>query len=297
MHTARTRLGVFAGALALWLSAVVLRTAPAERWSTTATYEDRYYLPREEWLPVFSLGYREALADFVWMRALVYYGEEMVHHGGLAHAIAYARAILTLDPEFRAAYRWIGIATFYGPQGPSLDEAEATMAMMEEGCAHFPDDGELQWDTGAMYAFEMPHMVEGDAERNRIRDRGVPHLVRAQQLGAAPPYAGLLNASLLQRVGRAEEAAAHLEELYAVTSDESLRAEIEARIETLRSDAFTTAFVEENRRFENEWGRQMPYAPASLYFLIGPVPVVDTDAVLRDGFGAHALDGESALSE
>lgn len=281
--------------LALVYSASLLRVAPAERDREASGYEDRYYLPSTEWLPLFSLGHREALADLIWMRALIYFGDEMVHRGRLRHARAYVRSILALDPDFRRVYHWTGISTFYGPVGATPEDGEDALSIMEEGCARFPDDGELQWETGALYAFELAHLQTDPADRARAQDRGVAHLIRATELGAAPAYAALSNAALLERVGRAKEAASHLEEMYATTTDPELRNEMAAHIEDLRSRAFREGFVEENRRFEDAWGREMPYAPAALYDLVGPIPVIDTSAVLRDGFGAHAFDDAHLL--
>jgi hypothetical protein len=286
-------------ALALGLAVVlgalanVPRLGAMERYLATSGYEDHYYLPAPDWLVPFSLGHREALADLVWLRALVYYGDEFVDRGDVEHVFDYAEAMLALDPDFRAVYAWIGTAGVYRPQDVTAEDVGRAIDIMERGVARFPDDGELAWEVGATLAFELPHLQQGDrAAQDRSRERGATYLMRASELGAAPAYAVLTSASLLARVGRAELAASHLEEMYAVTSDPDLRAEIAARIESIRSESFGRAFVEENARFEDRWSREMPYAPASLYFLAGPVPVIDVNAGLRDGFAAHVLDDQ-----
>ena len=46
-------------------------------------YEDLYYLPPPAWLAVMSLGHREAFADVVWMKGLVYVGDEFREDGGM----------------------------------------------------------------------------------------------------------------------------------------------------------------------------------------------------------------------
>ena len=285
-----------AAALLLGALASAARLPATERYRQVSTYEDRYYLPAPAWLELFCLGHREAAADLVWLRMLVYYGDELVHQGEERHVFEYAEAALALDPDDSRIYRWLGTLGIYRASAITADDVERTAAIMERGAARFPNDGELQWRTGAVLAFELPHLyADRPDEALRARERALPYLIRRTQLGAAPPYATLLNASLLMRVGHAEEAARHLEEMYAVTDDYEMRAQIAARIETLRSEAFTTAFVEENQRFEDAWSREMPYAPAALYDLAGPVPVIDTQAVLRDGFGAHVFDDEPAF--
>lgn len=272
------------------------RLPASARYHELQDYEDRYYLPDPAWLEVFSLGHREAAADLVWLRMLVYYGEELSHQGQERHVYDYAEAALALDPDDRSVYRWIGTLGIYRATAVTPEDVERAVAIMERGVARFPQDGDLAWRTGAALAFELPPLYAGHPEeQQRARERAAPYLVRATQLGAAPPYMTLTNASILARVGRAEEAATHLEEMYAVTDDLEMRATIAERIQSLRSEAFATGFVEENRRFEEAWGRQMPYAPAALYDLVGPIPVIDTTATLRDGFGAHALDDEVTI--
>lgn len=288
--------------LVVIVAATLGALATAARLPATAAfleadgYEDRYYLPQPAWLVVMSLGHREALADLLWMRLLVYYGEELGHQGHERHIFDYAEAILALDADYLPVYRRVGTLGIYRAQAPPLEDVERAAALMERGAARFPNDGPLMWTTGATLAFELPPLYRGHPDQQEhARERAAPYLIRASQLGAAPPYAVFSSATMLARIGRAEEAATHLEEMYAITDDEDLRAEIAGNIEHLRSEAFATAFVDENARFESAWGRDMPYAPAALYDLIGPIPVIDTTAVLRDGYGAHALDGEPLL--
>lgn len=277
--------------LALGAASQAFRLPAMERYLATGGYEDRYYLPAPEWLDLFSLGHREALADLIWARALVYYGEEFAAQGDVEHVFDYAEAMLALDPDFRAVYEWVGTAGVYRPADTTAEDVARAAEIMERGAARFPNDGDLAWQVGATLAFELPiRYPPHSPERDRAQERGAVYLMRASELGAAPPYAMLTSATLLARVGRAELAAAHLEEMYATTTDPDLRNEIALRIQSIRSDAFGAAFVEENQRFEDRWGREMPYAPAAFYFLVGPVPVIDTHAVLRDGFAAHALD-------
>lgn len=279
-------------ALALGGFASWARQPAMDRQREADVYEDQYYLPRPEWLALVSLGHTEALADALWMRLLIYYGEEIVHRGDETHLFDYADAILTLDPDFLPVYRRVGTLAIYGATSRTPEEIERSVALMERGAERFPDDGPLQWTLGATLAFELAPLygTQQPELARQARERAAPYLVRGAELGAAPPYASLSNAALLERVGRAEEAARHLEEMYALTDDESLRAQMAQQIESLRSSAFATGFVEENRRFEDRWGREMPYAPAALYDLVGPIPVIDTTAILRDGFGAHTLD-------
>lgn len=224
------------GLLALGLMSDQLRKSAHERYRSAQRYEDIYYLPPAEWLPTLSLGWDEAAADLLWMRALIYFGEEFRHGGGVTHVFDYGEAIVALDPYFLAAYRWMGMAALYRPQAITEADVERSVAFMKRGAERFPDDGELQWNIGAALAFELPGLLGDDAEAiRRARERGLPHLTRAAQLGAAPEWAPLSNATLLLQIGRRAQAIQHLAQMLDVVEDPETRAELEARIEALRS--------------------------------------------------------------
>ena len=150
--------------LALAAASDGLRASAHERYRSAQRYEDVYYLPPAEWLPVLSLGWDEAAADLLWMRALVYFGEEFQHSSGLRYVFDYGDAIVTLDPHFLAAYRWMGMAALYRPVEITTDDVERAVAFMQRGEALFPEDGELAWNIGAALVFELPGMLGDDVE-------------------------------------------------------------------------------------------------------------------------------------
>jgi hypothetical protein len=260
----------------------LLRVHAQETERSKQRYEDLYSIPAKQWLPLLSLGHRAALADLVWMSALVYFGEGVRNHGALSHVFTYADSILELDPDFRAVYHWLATAGLYRPQQLTRDDVDRTIAALERGANRFPDDGQLAWDLGATLSYEVPPMLPDPAERDRFRERGAEYVARAVRLGAAPDWAVLSSSSTLMRLGRAEQAARQLEEIYAQVSDESIRSEIAARIAAIRSEAEAEALVEANREFDNQRAREMPYAPAEFFFWAGPA--VDVREAFRSGF-------------
>lgn len=255
--------------LALAGAASFVRLVASSEQIASQTYEDVYYVPPAGWLPVLSLGHDEALADLLWCSALVYQGDEMVHGGGLDHVFEYAEAILSLDPDFRAVYVWISSAGIYSPEGVTESDMERTIELVRRGRERYPADGELAWILGATLAFEAPpHTPE--ARREAVRLEGLEHLMDAARLGAAPDWLVLTNTSMLSNLGRADRAIQHLEEMYALVSDETVRASIAQRIESVRSEAYGAAFVEANERLEDERMRTLPYVSPDLYLLLAP---------------------------
>ncbi|HEY8431584.1 MAG TPA: hypothetical protein VIL20_24560 [Sandaracinaceae bacterium] len=282
----RSPLSLVLGAVALVALALAndaLRARSHASFASGQRYEDIYYLPPPGALRYLSLGWDEALADLIWLRALVYFGDELVHQGQVRHVFDYTEAMLALDPRFAAVYRWVGMAALYRPVAVPVEDMERAIAIMERGARLFPNDGRLAWDLGATLVFELAPHLEDPEEKDRVRERGLPHLQRAVRLGAAPPWAALTNASLLSHLGRTEQAARHLEEMYLAIDDEQTRARIAERIRTLRARAEAEAFVAAMRELEERHRESFPYVSPSLFLLLGDRPPVDLVAPVRDG--------------
>jgi tetratricopeptide (TPR) repeat protein len=252
-----------------------LRVRAMDHYLATQRYEDVYYLPPAEWLPVLSLGYREALANLIWMRGLVYFGEELMQRGEVRHVFDYGHAIVTLDPELRPAYTFVNMAALYNArQELTRQDVEQAVAFLERGVRRFPDDGHLAWEMGATLAYELAPLVDDPDEKRAVQERATDFLLVAARKGAAPPWLALSNASQLVRLGQSEQAARHLEEMYAMVGDTETRERIRQRIVDLRSEAYAEAMVEAARELEERRQRDYPYMPTGLYLLVGPRPVV-----------------------
>ncbi|MCX7808572.1 MAG: hypothetical protein N2515_08180 [Deltaproteobacteria bacterium] len=249
------------------LTLLALRHGAHRQFMEGQSYEDIYAIPPAKWLPWISLSYDDAMASLLWCMALVYQGEDILHRGGLEHVYNYAEAMLTLDPDFRSVYVWIGSAGVYSPQGTTWEDIERTLVFLYKGRKRFPKDGELAWVLGATLAFEAPIFAPKE-RRESLRLEGLEHLMDAVRFGAAPEWLVLSNSSMLGRLGQAERAIAYLEEMYARISDPMVRAEIQHRIASIRSDVYGQAFVEANENFELERLRTFPYVNPDLFFLI-----------------------------
>ena len=80
----------------------------------TVAIEDVYYLPADNRVTrLLTVGYTEAGADLLWMKALLYYTENLGSRGEAQYALNYAEALVALDPDFAEAYHWAGMLPFY----------------------------------------------------------------------------------------------------------------------------------------------------------------------------------------
>jgi len=260
--------GVIAGA-------GLLRRRSMSQYLATQTYEDIYYLPPPEWLQVMSLGHRRALADLIWLRALIYFGDEFENRGAVKHVFNYGESMLALDPDFRRVYRWVGVAGVYTPTGSPPEFIERAIDVLRRGVERFPDDGELAWDAGATITYELlPNLPKDDPGRERWEAEGNEYMIAAARLGAGPPWLVLTNATSLRKLGEKDRELRHLEEMYAVIRDPKVRAQIELRLTQLRDEAYAEAFRKVNEEFEQRRLEEFPYLPPTLYlFVADPIDV------------------------
>lgn len=246
-----------------------LRTRAMEQYLATQTYEDIYYLPPPHWLQVMSLGYRRALADLIWLRALIYFGDEFENRGAVKHVFNYGDSMLALDPDFRRVYEWVGVAGVYTPTGSPPELIERAIDVLRRGVERFPDDGELAWDTGATITYELlPNLPKDDPRRERLEAEGNEYMLAAARRGAGPPWLVLTNATSLRKLGEKERELRHLEEMYAIVRDPTVKAQIEARLSQLRDEAYAEAFRRANQEFEQRRQEDFPYLPPALYFFV-----------------------------
>ena len=231
-------------------------------------YEDIYYLPEPSWLPVLSLGYRQALADLIWCRSLVYFGEQLVHRGEVKYVFAYTDAVIALDPDFRSAYRWVATASIYRPTAVDVEVGLRAAAYLERALERWPDDGTLQWDHGSLLRFELAPLEPDPARKRVLLERAAPSLAAAARLGAGPAWLALNSVQLLDRLGRTEQAARHIEEVLPTITDPGVKEVLTRRLHALRSAAYTEAADEAATLFYRAHQQTYPYLSEGLFLLL-----------------------------
>ena len=261
----------------------------------TREYEDVYYLPPPGWLQVLSLGHEEALAGMLWLRALVYFGEEIGHGGTVEHLYDYADAMIALDPHFKKVYRWVASGAIYRPGFVQRKHARTAIEYLERAVRLWPDDGELAWDLGANYVYELIPLLDSQEEKAKARMRGVEHLRVAALRGVGPPWLALSAAAEFDRLGRTEQLIRYLQELYPLMSDPKTKAHIEHRLAKLQTQVIVEAMARAAKDFETKWRRDFPYLGSTLYLLVGPRPPFDGAALLLRGFDPEASRFEEEI--
>jgi hypothetical protein len=270
--------------LSLAVAADLLRGQAQRHFVAAQTYEDIYYLPPPSQLVVGSLGYRAALADLIWMKALIYFGDELSHRGNVTNLFRYTDAMLALDQSFRRVYRWVASAAIYRTGDVTVQDVLTAIAYLERGTRLFPDDAELAWDLGATYAYELVPMLPSGEPRAEARRKSLEYLEMAALRGAGPAWLGLQTAAQLDSLGRKEQAVRHLQDLYATATDPGLKEQLERRLAALQTEAYAEAMRAASEELEAARIRDFPYMNQTLYLLVGRRPPLDGDELLLRGF-------------
>ena len=100
---------VFGLALGVYTSRVQIAQARAEYPSLGEVI----YLPDNQILHLVSLGYKNALADLLWVQTVLYFAEHLSTDQKYHWLSTYIDAILSLDDRFKKVYKWAGVVTMY----------------------------------------------------------------------------------------------------------------------------------------------------------------------------------------
>jgi hypothetical protein len=201
---------------------------------------------------------------------LVYYGERTARRRDPQYLHAYAEALVTLDPQFRAPYVWAGFAVpFASPTGvPRPVDVEYAVRLMRLGLARFPDDAELYGSLGYDLYYELPRWISDPQAVLRAKVEGAECLRRQAALGGGPPWLALAAATAFEQLNLDDLAARHLEGAVYGVGDDDLRARILERLALLRAHAD----VEQVRRaaltLTGVAAERMPYLPEMMFLLL-----------------------------
>lgn len=265
---AMRRLVVLLFVLALaGLTGVVHRRVDERRAALPAA-DGLAVLPTPRTLEWMSLGYREALADLVWVRALVLAGERLGHTD--AEVIErHVQAIATLAPRFHRPYLWGGITVIYGGEGRIDRElVERAARIYRAGLQRFPESHELLYALGMLLMHQVGSTPGYEEEEKRALAAEGVDLVRKAAAHGADPLVRRYAATIITEHATQELAIQFLESQLGQAEDEEHRRLLRRKLGNLggreaveRIERIREAFVAEQRR-------TAPYVPDSLYAVI-----------------------------
>jgi tetratricopeptide (TPR) repeat protein len=206
-------------ALALVGSALVARGLEATAGPSRIS-EESLYLPSAAVLRYASLGYRNMLADLMWIRATQYFGKQLQTQDRSKRSYKFLLPILdlatSLDPQFIEAYRFGGLLLNV------VRQHENAITLYEKGYAANPDRWEMPHDLGRLYYLELKD-YEKALHWWKITDK----------LPGRPDYIPRFIPALYLETGQREIAIELWQEMYRATDNEWLREVIRTKLEKL----------------------------------------------------------------
>jgi hypothetical protein len=138
--------------------------------------QEQIYTFRSDFLRILGLGLKRLIADIIWVQTLI---ESDVEHyeGGDLRSWLYLRflTISHLDPHFYENYH-------YGGQYLMIikDDLRGAEDIMTRGLVHFPEDYDLNWQMGYLFAIERGEVKKSFPFYKKIKD----HPRRPRTFGA-----------------------------------------------------------------------------------------------------------------
>ena len=179
--------------------------------------EHLMYLPDAEYLQLASMGYRELVADVLWLQSIQVMGERKVSDAAGRWLYRAFDILTTLDPNFVRAYEAGGLALTTLVVLP-----EESNQLLLKGVEHNPAEWKLLFYLGINHYFEF----SDDA-------KAAEYMAQASRLPGAPPGLIPIAANLFASAKSPQEAVDILATAYQNTSDESAKQLLELRLKIM----------------------------------------------------------------
>jgi len=253
----------------------VVRPKLAETLKGTKEAEEIYTLPPPEALPVVSLGYRSALADVLFTKAIIAHAQHAERKQRYDAVADYLEAIIALDPTLRDVYRFADTLIVYHAVGePTPELLRRAWRILEVGLELRPGDAELWLSSGQFMAFIAPQWLKDPEEKKAFRARGAQQLTRAAELAGEKreniSWQALAAVGVYTKEGERQAAINHLERAYLVTDSDELREQIAERLAALRRDAEIDRIKRISEGFSQRWKEDFPFVSRTKILVLGP---------------------------
>lgn len=237
----------------------------------TASNEDTVYaLPPPEQLEVFTLGYRDAFADYLFGSTLV---EAGIHFSEKRHFPAlerYLNAIVALDPYYRDVYYYADALLTLSTVVVDKANYRAARDLEEKGAPLFSHDEMLWRSAGEFLAYLAPPHLPPNEDPDEWRTAGARMLEHACVLASDGASAGdcFSAATILSKGGELDASIAALERVVRMTQDPEVREEAEARLGRLLGLRLAEEYSASREREESRYRRELPFVPRELFELL-----------------------------
>lgn len=235
--------------------------------SSQGSPESLLYLPPADRLGPLSLGYKEALADLIWLRAIIFAGAKK--NGEKHHWLArYVSTINHLAPNFRQPYVWGGVVSMYNGKEVDRKMVEQAVAIMREGVERFPEDHELLFNLGMVLYRDYESLGDIDPQNvQRYKEEGVKLIRKAAAFGASPLIRRLA-VSLNSKDSDDALEAEFLRRQLLRADDPELQQLLKRKLRELHLGHQVATLEQARGQFMAEHEKRYPYLPLSVYAVL-----------------------------
>jgi hypothetical protein len=249
-----------------------VRSAVAERYSRLRETSDSYALPTPERTRVMTLGYRSAVADFIYAHVLVSYGLHFGEKRRFEHVGDYLETITYLDPQFVQPYLFADALLTLQPEAPRREDYERARELLLRGTQALPYHQEVWFVAGQFIAYiAPPHLDDPDLE-SAWKLEGAKLLARACELASNNeriPHHCVVAARLLNQAGEREAMIQMLERTVAVNDDPEIQRLANATLKQWENMRDETTLQRERAIMELR-AADLPYQSKDALLLLGP---------------------------
>lgn len=197
------------------------------------------YLPRGEYLRIAVLGYRQVVADLIWMKAVQHIGTKRDTQFGYTWTYHAVDVLTDLDPTFVPPYQAAGIFL-----GTLVGRQEEGVAIVKKGIRHNPSSWQLPFLAGYISYYERCDAV-GAGEFFRI----------AAQVPGSPSYLPQLAARMTVESGDPTAALEFLDRFSRSVTDERVREALFRRMKEIVQEQDLRFLEESIRRYRLKYGQ------------------------------------------
>jgi hypothetical protein len=239
----------------LIISSILLHVLDHER-DAVARVEQLAYLPKGEYLRIGVLGYRQLVADMIWLQAVQHIGASRDTQQGYRWTYHAVDVLTDLDPTFVPAYQATGV--FLGVLAGHADEG---VAILDKGIRHNPAIWQLPFLAGYISYYERCDPTAGGE-----------YLRQAAQVPGAPGYLPKLAARMTVESGDPTAALEFLDRFSRSVTDERVRQALLVRMKEVVQEKDLLFLEASVRHYHRKYGR----TPADL-MLHGVIPQLPVD--------------------
>lgn len=249
-----------------------VQPALAARYHRLRVTSDLYTLGTPEHVVVASLGYRAALADYLFANLLVSYGLHFQEKRRLEFTGQYLDTINALDPKFRDPYRFADTLLVLSPVPARPSDYVKAREVLERGLKNRPFDTEL-WNTAGQFVAYLAWPYLPQELKPEWKRAGAKMLARACELASNNsniPYNCIVAATLLDESGEREAAFESLKRLLAVSDDPEIHDMALRYLGQRLGERERQRAQQRQAAFQKLWQRDLPFVSKDMLLLMGP---------------------------